>query len=138
MSRPKTLVEALRYAAGQDIELRFQDRPGRVTAYRYREVLERARRVAGALQERGIQPGDRVAERRLAHAVAADDGDDPVREVEVDPLQRVGLAVVHVQPPDAKRRRFFAPPSLAIRAGTMPDDAKCQGVCRPHNSLNCS
>ena len=61
MSRPKTLVEALRFAAGQDIELRFQDRPGRVTAYRYREVLERARRVAGALQERGIQPGDRVA-----------------------------------------------------------------------------
>ena len=61
MSRPKTLVDALRYAAGQDIELRFQDRPGRVTSYRYREVLERARRVAGALQRRGVQAGDRVA-----------------------------------------------------------------------------
>ena len=60
MNRPKTLVEALRYAAGQDIELRFQDRPGRVTAYRYPEVLERARRVAGVASAR-VRAGDRVA-----------------------------------------------------------------------------
>ena len=56
------------------------------------------------------EPHESVAQGGLAHPVAADDGDDPVREIEVDPLQRVGLAVVHVQPPDAKRCRFFAPP----------------------------
>ena len=61
MARPKTLIEALRFAASQPIELRFQTHPGRVTSYRYPEVLERARRVAGGLLQRGVKPGDRVA-----------------------------------------------------------------------------
>src|SRR5207237_7578161 len=40
------------------------------------------------------QPGDGVAQRRLAHAVAADDGQDPLGEPERHALQRVGAAVV--------------------------------------------
>ena len=57
MARPKTLIEALRFAASQPIELRFQTHPGRVTSYRYPEVLERARRVAGGLLQRGVKHG---------------------------------------------------------------------------------
>ena len=58
----------------------------------------------------GHEPRDRVAQRGLAHAVATDDGDDAVREVELDPLQRAGLAVVDVQPADPQHRRL--PPPL--------------------------
>jgi len=62
MSRPETLVDALRHAASfQDVELRFQERPGSHVSYTYRDILERARRVAGSLQARGVAPGDRVA-----------------------------------------------------------------------------
>ena len=62
MGQPRTLVEALRRAAGSEaVQVRFQDRPGQVEAYGYREILQRARQVAAGLAKIGVQPGDRVA-----------------------------------------------------------------------------
>ncbi len=62
MKTAETLIDALRNAAGfPDVEVRFQQRPGSVESYVYRELLARARRVAASLQAKGLQPGDRVA-----------------------------------------------------------------------------
>jgi acyl-CoA synthetase (AMP-forming)/AMP-acid ligase II len=59
---PRTIVDSLlrledctRYGA------RFVARSGEARLYPYREVLERAKAAAGALQARGLRPGDRVA-----------------------------------------------------------------------------
>ena len=52
-----------------------------------------ADRAAG----RPHQPHDRLAERGLAHAVAADDGEHPAVEGQVDALQGVGVAVEDVE-----------------------------------------
>src|SRR5512138_833261 len=46
------------------------------------------------------QAHDGLAERRLAHAVAADDGEHAGIEREVDALQRMRMAVVDVEAPD--------------------------------------
>src|SRR5215469_14666175 len=51
------------------------------------------------------QPGDRVAQRRLAHAVAADDREHAALEHEVDALQHMRVAVVDVEMPDLQHRR---------------------------------
>ena len=75
----------------------------------------------GAVRDRH-EPHDRVAQRGLAHTVTADDGDDPVREIEIDPLQRMGLAVVDVKPPDPERCRLGAP-SCSFNHGRPEDEA---------------
>ena len=50
------------------------------------------------------QPHDRVAERGLAHAVAADDGEHALIERERYALQRMGVAVVDLQVSHRERR----------------------------------
>ncbi len=50
------------------------------------------------------QAGDGVAERRLAHAVAADDAEHAAFEREADALERMGAAVVHVEALDHQHR----------------------------------
>src|SRR5215471_13788877 len=52
----------------------------------------------------GHQAGDGVAQRRLAHAVAADDGEDAAVEGEGDVLQGVGAAIIDIQPVDPQNR----------------------------------
>ena len=49
------LEDLTRYGA------RFVDRTGNPTSYTYKEVIERAKSVAGTLQAGGLAPGDRVA-----------------------------------------------------------------------------
>ena len=51
---------------------------------------------------RPLQPGDGVAERRLAHAVAADDRQHAGRQGEVNALNGVALAIIDVQVADAQ------------------------------------
>ena len=53
----------------------------------------------------GHQPHDRLAQRRLAHAVPADHGEDAVVERQVDALQRMGMAVIDIEPGDLQHRR---------------------------------
>ena len=50
------------------------------------------------------QPHDRVAERRLAHAVAADHGEHALIERQRYALQRMGVAVVDLQVGHRERR----------------------------------
>jgi fatty-acyl-CoA synthase len=57
VSLPAALV---RVAAGSNV-VRFVARNGSVETFSYAELLDRARRVAGALEELAIQPGSRVA-----------------------------------------------------------------------------
>ena len=45
----------------------------------------------------GMKSDDRVAERRLAHAVAADDGKDAALQRQRDALKRMRLAVIDLQ-----------------------------------------
>jgi hypothetical protein len=59
------------------------------------------------------QAGDRVAQRGLAHAVAADDAQHAVVERQAHALQRVGAAVVDVQALDHQQR-------AGARAGGRP------------------
>jgi len=59
---PRTIVDALLRL--EDCTLygaRFVGRSGQAKFYPYRDVLQRARAAAGALQARGLRPGDRVA-----------------------------------------------------------------------------
>ena len=51
---------------------------------------------------------DRLAQRGLAHAVAADNRKHAAFEPQVDALERVGRAVEHIQSPDIQRRRTAA------------------------------
>ena len=64
------------------------------------------------------QPGDRVAQRRLAHAVAADDAEHAALEREAHALQRMGAAVVDVEALDHQRRA--ARLRLAVRDRAEP------------------
>jgi hypothetical protein len=50
-------------------------------------------------------PHDRVAQRRLAHAVATDEGDRLFAHLEADVLQDVRAAVVDVEVLDGQQRR---------------------------------
>ena len=61
---------------------------------------------AGQLDAAGRrhQPGDGVAQRRLAHAVAADDGQDAAVQGDGDVLHGVGASVVDVEPIDPQDR----------------------------------
>ena len=68
------------------------------------------RRAARCRARRGTRPGDRVAERGLAHAVAADHGEHAVLERERHVLQRVRVAVVDVE---ARRSRGSGPSCAA-------------------------
>jgi hypothetical protein len=52
----------------------------------------------------GTRPVNGVAQRRLAHAVAADDAEHAARELEAHPLQRMGVAVVDVETFDHQHR----------------------------------
>jgi acyl-CoA synthetase (AMP-forming)/AMP-acid ligase II len=60
MSEPSTLLSCLERAASRGEGVRFLDRWGE-SVVSYREVLERARAVAGALASQGVAPGTRVA-----------------------------------------------------------------------------
>ena len=48
-------------------------------------------------RSRAHQADDRIAERRLAHAVAADDGKNAALEPERNALQRMRLAVIDLE-----------------------------------------
>jgi hypothetical protein len=74
-----------------------------------------AARGAGGLDE----AGDRVAERGLAHAVAADDGEHAVIEREGDALQRVRAAVVDVEASDLEDRSRAALRAVAREPGHL-------------------
>jgi acyl-CoA synthetase (AMP-forming)/AMP-acid ligase II len=60
MSEPGTLLSCLERAAASGEGVRFLDRSEERTVL-YRDVLERARTVAGGLAAMGIEPGSRVA-----------------------------------------------------------------------------
>jgi hypothetical protein len=60
-------------------------------------------------------PHDRVAERRLAHAVATDEGDGLVAHLEADVLEHVRAAVVDVEVLDGQQRRAAVRALLARR-----------------------
>jgi fatty-acyl-CoA synthase len=60
VSEPRTLSGCLDRAARTEEGVRFLDRKGE-TFVSYREMAERARRVAGGLRELGVQPSQRVA-----------------------------------------------------------------------------
>jgi acyl-CoA synthetase (AMP-forming)/AMP-acid ligase II len=60
MSEPGTLLSCLERAAASDEGVRFLDRSEERSVL-YRDVLERARSVAGGLAAIGIEPGSRVA-----------------------------------------------------------------------------
>lgn len=63
LPRPKhrTVPETLAASATSGAGLTFVDLAERETFHPYEEIHERARRTAGALRERGVEPGDRVA-----------------------------------------------------------------------------
>ena len=61
-----------------------------------------AHETDGAAGCRG-QPDDRLAQRRLAHAVASDQRQDAVLERQIDALQRVAAAVEDVEPSDLQK-----------------------------------
>jgi len=67
--------------------------------------------LAGELHAAGgpHEPGQGVAQRRLAHAVAADDGKDAVIERQRHALQSMGAAVVDIQVPDLEDQWTLAP-----------------------------
>jgi fatty-acyl-CoA synthase len=56
-----SLPEALERAAQGDGAFTFREGPGKERTRTYGQILRRARSVAGALAERGVGPGDRVA-----------------------------------------------------------------------------
>ena len=58
---PKTISEALVAAAATPFGIRFIEHDGRTLHFTYRELLEQACTIGGALIERGHVPGDRVA-----------------------------------------------------------------------------
>jgi acyl-CoA synthetase (AMP-forming)/AMP-acid ligase II len=60
MSEPGTLLSCLERAAASGEGVRFLDRSEETTVL-YRDVLERARIVAGGLAAIGIEPGSPVA-----------------------------------------------------------------------------
>ena len=75
--------------------------PGDLRRLQRQQVLAaHADRTTG----RAHQPHDRLAERRLAHAVAADDGKHAGVERQVDALQRVRAAVIDVEASDLEDR----------------------------------
>src|SRR5271167_2281610 len=59
---------------------------------------------ADAARARGLEAGDGIAERALAHAVAADHGKDAVVECHGNALNGVALAVIDVEFVDLKGR----------------------------------
>jgi hypothetical protein len=61
------------------------------------------------LPEAAHEPGHGVAERRLAHAVAADDGQDATVQRERHALQRMRTAVIDVQVLDLEDQCARAP-----------------------------
>jgi hypothetical protein len=69
------------------------------------------------------EPGDRVAQRGLAHAVAADDAEHAAFDREAHTLQRVGMSVVDVQSFDDQHR-----PARGRRVGaiTRPQGHQCR------------
>lgn len=56
-----TLTGCLQHAGQSNRGVRFIDRREKETFFHYREIYRRARQVAGALERRGVRPGDRVA-----------------------------------------------------------------------------
>src|SRR5216684_1525434 len=71
------------------------------------------------------QPHDRLAKRRLAHAIAADDGKYASVERQVDALQRVRSTVVNVETPNLEDRSGAARISHIFLQdhGRLPDKA---------------
>jgi fatty-acyl-CoA synthase len=61
VSTRRTIGEALLAAADSPFGLRFIEHDGRVTSTAYRDLLEQARLIAGALHGCGLEEGDRVA-----------------------------------------------------------------------------
>jgi acyl-CoA synthetase (AMP-forming)/AMP-acid ligase II len=57
----RTVTEALANAARSSLGLHFCDARDHDTFVSYRELYERARKMAGALEALGVRPGDRVA-----------------------------------------------------------------------------
>ena len=78
------------------------------------------------------QAGDRVAQRRLAHSVAADDAEHAVLQRQVDRLQRVSAAVVHIEAFDDEHRpacgRFLAIAPEPGHQSLLPMQIAC--TCR--------
>ena len=64
----------------------------------------------------GMKTDDRLAQRRLAHAVAADERQHAMFEPQIDALQGVAPAVKDVQSPDLQKVG-----GAALRHGRLPD-----------------
>ena len=90
---------------------------------------------------RPLQPDDRVAERRLAHAVAADDRQDAAVEGQVDALDGVRLAVIDVQPAHLEDRLGGASFSHGRHPDRFPaprDRSRSLRACLPSGSARCA
>ncbi len=87
----------------------FRDLVGRSAENFFAEQLHAAGRAH--------QAGDRVAQRRLAHAVAADDAEHAVFDHQTHALQRVGAAVIDVQALDREHGRSALGLAVVVARG---------------------
>ena len=74
-----TLTELLDEARGKDREIRFIDGENDETVIRFSDLWDRALALLGALQARGMRPGDETTRPASDHTLPADEAKAAIR-----------------------------------------------------------